>query len=58
MTRYTLSELYLGTNRCGESEPHVNWLVDLETEGEQYVALRNALEECYGQRLQQEVVQD
>ena len=58
MTHYSLSELYLGTNRCEESEPHVKWLVDLETEGEQYVALRNALEECYGQRLQQEVVQD
>ena len=58
MTRYSLSELYLGTNRCVESEPHVNWLVDLETEGEQYVALGTALEKCYGQRFQQEVVQD
>ena len=58
MTRYALSELYLGTDRCEESEPHVKWLVDLETEGEQYVALGNALEECYGQRLQQEVVQN
>ena len=58
LTRYSLSELYLGTNRCKENEPHVKWLVDLETEGEQYVALGTALEECYGQRLQREVVQD
>ncbi len=58
MTRYSLSELYLGTDRCEESEPHVKWLVDPKTGGELYVALENALEECYGQRLQQEVVQD
>ena len=49
--RNALSELYLATNRCGEGEPHVNWLVDfVEKEGEK-IALENALEECYENQL-------
>lgn len=58
LTRYSLSDLYLSTNRCEESEPHVNWLVDGFADEEQKVALGNALEDCYEYQLTQEVVQD
>ena len=50
LTRYSLSELYLSTYRCEESEPHVNWLIDLNTEEEPRIALGNALAECYESR--------
>ena len=56
LTRFSLPKLHLETNCCEKSEPHVNWLVELETEGEQKVALGNALEECYERRQQAEVV--
>ncbi len=58
LTRFSLSKLHLDTNCCEKSKPHVNWLVELETEEEQKVVLVNALEECYERRLQAEVVQD
>ncbi len=51
LTRFSLSELYLATNRCEKSESHVNWLVELETEEEQKFALGTSLEECYERRL-------
>ena len=58
LTRYSLGQLYVFTDRCEEGEPHVNWLLDFLEEEEEKAALENALEECYRNRLQQEVVQD
>ena len=49
--RKALSELYLDTNRCGESEPHVNWFVDYVKEEEENIALGYALEEWYENQL-------
>lgn len=58
LTRYSLSELYLSTGRCEESEPHVTWLIDLFSEEEQKVALEAALAECYEFRPVPEVEQN
>lgn len=58
LTRFSLSELYLSTNRCEEGEPHVNWLVDFYEEEAIKVALGIALEECYENRPTQEDAQN
>lgn len=58
LTRHSLSELYLPSNRCEESESHVKWVANLFTDEEQKVPLGNALEDCYEYQLPHEVVQD
>ena len=50
LTRYSLSQMYLYTNRCEESEPHVEWLVDQADTAEEKLDVNSGLTACYDRR--------
>ncbi len=50
LTRYSLSRLYLHTNRCEEGEPHVGWLADQADTTEEKLNINSDLTACYDRR--------
>ncbi len=58
LTQYSLSQLYLYTNRCEESEPHVEWLADQADTAEEKLDINSGLTQCYDRRTVAEDVQD
>ena len=57
LTQYSLSQLYLYTNRCEESEPFVGWLADQADTSEEKLDIKSGLQECYDRRTQAEDIQ-
>ncbi len=50
LTQYSLSQLYLYTNRCEESEPHVAWLAEQADTAEEKLDINQGLTTCYDRR--------
>lgn len=57
LTQYSLSQLYLYTNRCEESESFVGWLADQADTAEEKIDIESGLEACYERRTQSENIQ-
>ncbi len=58
LTRHSLSQLYLYTYRCEESEPHVEWLADQADTSAEKLDIDNRLAECYDRRSRAEEMQE
>lgn len=50
LAQYSLTQLYQYSDRCEDSEPHVEWLIDQADEPDEIVQIREQLQSCFDRR--------
>ena len=58
LTRYSLTQLYQVRDRCEDSEPHVEWLIEEADTPEERTSLSQSLEACYEARTRAAEIQE
>ena len=50
LAQYSLTQLYQYSDRCEDSEPHVEWLIDQANEPDEIVQIKEQLQSCFDRR--------